>query len=121
MLRWLVDLIQTPSAFRADPWGFTRNQIGHGYLIGLLGAMLLPWWAVIVPYIALEAWQNIRRGADLSDNIEDFANVAVMVMAAETGHYGYVIVHAIYLAAGIAWRVEERYRSAVRAPHRQAR
>lgn len=106
-MKWLIDLIQTPSAFRDDPWGYARNQIGHGYAIGFGLTLLLPWWVVIAGYIALETYQRLRRGADLSDNIEDFANVAVMVLAAETGNLWFAVVHALYLIAGLIWRMEE--------------
>ncbi len=123
-MNWIIGLIETPSAFRADPLGYARNQVGHGYAIGFLGALLLPWWAAILAYIVLETWQNLRRGADLSDNIEDFANVAVMVMAATAATglamAGFMAAHALYLASGVAYRVEERYRSASSAAHRQA-
>ena len=105
-MKWLIDLIQTPSAFRDDPWGYARNQIGHGYAIGFLGTLWLGWWWVIPFYIAIEVYQITARGGEVSDSIEDFANVAVMVLAATTLHPGYLAIHAIYLLAGFIWRRE---------------
>lgn len=103
-MNWLLSLLRTPSSFQNDAWGFARNQLAHAYLVGALGAWLLPLWAVLAGYAAWEIIQRLRYGAELSDNLEDFANVAIAACAVTAGDPGYLAIHAIYLASGWCWR-----------------
>lgn len=103
-MNWLISLLKTPSAFAGDPWGYARNQIGHAYLVGAFGAYLLPLWAVLLIYAAWETIQRQFYRADLSDNLDDFANVAIAACAVAAGDPGYLAIHAIYLASGFCWR-----------------
>lgn len=115
----LSDLIRKPSSFRADPWGHARNQFLHGYAIGLLGTIWLGWWLVIPFYLLVEAYQITARDGEVSDSVEDFANVLVMVFAATAMHPGFFLIHALYLIAGLLWRMEERDRTGAHATHTQ--
>lgn len=103
-MNWLLSLLRSPSAFAGDAWGFARNQLAHAYLVGALGAVLLPLWAVLAVYAAWEIIQRVKYGAELSDNLEDFANVAIAACAGAAGDPGYLAIHAIYLASGWCWR-----------------
>lgn len=103
-MNWIITLLRTPSAFAGDPWGYARNQIGHAYLVGALGAYLLPLWSVLLIYAAWETIQRVIYGAQLSDDLEDFANVAIAACAVAAADPGYLAIHAIYLAAGFCWR-----------------
>lgn len=99
----LLDLLRTPSAFPRDPWGFARNQIGHGYLVGGLGAMLLPvWWIVLPLYAAWEFAQIENFRARPWDSVEDFANVAVIsfAVARPDAWLFFAAVHALFLLSG---------------------
>lgn len=114
MIRWLLWLLRTPTAFPADPWRYARNQLGHGYLVGGLGALLLGLHIVLPGYILWEWLQRRFHGADLSDGIEDFANVATIGFAAAVWQAGgtawpaFIAIHTIYLAAGMAYRREQQ-------------
>lgn len=119
-IAFLSDLIRKPSSFRADPWGHARNQFLHGYAIGLLGTWLTGWllgipgWAFVIPfYLLIEAYQITARDGEISDSVEDFANVLVMIFAATALHPGFFIIHALYLIAGLLWRMEDRDRQEV--------
>lgn len=103
-MNMILSLLRSPSAFAGDPWGFARNQLAHAYLVGALGAWLLPLWAVLAVYAAWELVQRVKYGADLSDNLDDMANVAIAACAVAAGDPGYLAIHAIYLASGFCWR-----------------
>ena len=112
-MKWLFELLRTPSSFPADPWGYARNQIGHGYIVG--GLPVLIWPPLIVPliigYILWEDLQITLFLADLSDSLEDLANVAVVALAAWLMQPLILVIHLLFLAAGIRRRVEERNRA----------
>lgn len=95
----LLDLLRTPSAFEHDRWGFARNQIGHGYIVGGLGAMLIGWW-ILPLYFLWEVAQEMFYNAQPWDNFEDFANVLVVCLAVMTANPWFLAVHVVYLVSG---------------------
>ena len=95
----LIDLLRSPSSFDKDRWGFARNQVGHGYIVGGIGALAIGWWILPI-YAGWEAVQRWQFGADLWDNVEDFANVMTVALAAITGNPWFLVVHAAYLLSG---------------------
>jgi hypothetical protein len=104
-MMWLIKLFRSPSAFRHDPWGYLRNQIGHAYLVGGGLALLgFPLWVIALGYAAWEAgqWQWFR--ADLDDCLEDLAHVLLIAVAAHSLIWELVVVHALFLGAGFVWR-----------------
>ena len=105
-MRWLLSLLSTPSSFPADPWGYARNQIGHGYLIGGLGALLVGILPILILYLAWEAVQYLRFGGTLSDGLEDFANVLAVALAAALWRPEIILIHTVYLAAEFSARME---------------
>ena len=107
-MNWLLLQLRTPTAFLTDPWAYLRNQAGHGYLIGGLGTIIFGLWPVLILYAVWEAIQRSFYGADLSDDIEDFANVAAVALAVSSGRAEPLIIHALVLAAGFFWRREQR-------------
>lgn len=113
MIRWLVGLLRTPSSFPADPWGYARNQIGHGYIVG--GLPVLIWPPLILPLIlAYLIWEDLQvtlYHGTLSDSLEDTANVATVALAAWMHQPLVLVIHLLFLAAGTRRRVEERNRA----------
>lgn len=107
-MRWLLSLLSTPSSFPADPWGYARNQIGHGYLIGGLGALLVGILPILILYLAWEVVQYRRFGGALSDGIQDFANVLAVAMAVSLLRPEIILIHTVYLAAEFSARMEIR-------------
>ncbi len=101
-----LDLLRSPSAFLHDRWGYARNQLGHGYLVGGL-ALFLPVWAVLAGYWAWEMVQIDRYRARPWDSVEDFANVAVIAFAVTipAASLHLMAVHALYLLAGFLRRL----------------
>ena len=85
MIRFLVHLFTTPSAYLHSWRGFLANQAGHG-AIGLVAAHLIGWWA-IPAYAALWEWQQYRYAKAhrvpvlLSDCLDDLAFVTTGVFA----------------------------------------
>lgn len=107
-MRWLLSLLSTPSSFPDDPWGYARNQIGHGYIVGGLGAFAFGVWPVLVIYLAWEWAQYALYGGTLSDGLEDFANVLVIALAVSLMRPELILIHTIYLAAEFSARFESR-------------
>lgn len=109
----MISLLTSPSFFRRDPWGFARNQSGHGYIVGGLGTLLAQAWlgpwgvpAVLAVYALWEWVQVGRYGGEVWDSIEDMANVAVIAAATvnpETFLW-FMAIHALYLGAGFLRR-----------------
>lgn len=107
----LLDLLRSPSAYRGQPWAYARNQIGHGYIVGGLPVWLLGPGALVPLLILYAVWEAIqwrRYGADLSDCIEDAAHVLAVALAVALAAPALLLVHALYLAAGIVWRIEQQ-------------
>lgn len=112
-MKWLFELLRTPSSFPTDPWGYARNQLSHGYLIGGLPVLIFPWLAVPVILIYL-LWENHQiqfYDSELSDSIEDFANVLTILLAVVLHNPALLFVHFLFLLVGIQKRVEERHRN----------
>lgn len=121
---WLVKLLRSPSSFRHDPNGYLRNQIGHAYIVGGGGVLLLPFafdliawllpWLVIPDAFALpivfagyalwefSQWHFYR--AEIDDCLEDAGHVMLIAVAANFMIWQLVIVHALFLGAGYYWR-----------------
>lgn len=104
-----------PSSYVADPWGYAKNQIGHGWLIGAGSAWLLsPTLGhgtvpiVVVAYAVLIELPQLRRfGAQVWDSVEDWAHVAACALAV-TAAWEAGAVQLAFLMSGILRRVEER-------------
>jgi hypothetical protein len=110
MIRWILRLWHTPSSFPGKPWGYALNQLGHGYVIGGLPAAiwgpsaLLP---LILGYIAIvELPQFLFWGGDPADGLEDSAHVATVAVAIAHGLWPALAAHALFVAAGVAARLE---------------
>ncbi len=97
--RLFLDALRSPSSFEGQPWRFLLNQSGHMLAVGLLGALLLPWWLVLGAYAAWEAVQYLRFQADIWDAAEDLAFVTCGVLAA-SGFPAALAPAALFLAAG---------------------
>jgi hypothetical protein len=100
-----MHLLRTPSAYWNDPWGFARNQVAHGYIIGGGGALMLSpwaWWAILPIYALWEFVQIENYRARPWDSVEDFANVAVIAFAvARPDAWAFfAAVHALFLLSG---------------------
>ncbi|PZQ99935.1 MAG: hypothetical protein DI533_04715 [Cereibacter sphaeroides] len=108
-MNWLVALLKSPSSFRADPWGYFRNQMGHAYIVGAIPVLAgVPLILVLVAYAAWEAVQFFRYDAELYDNFEDMAHVALIGFATYFWLPEFGIVQALFLGAGFFYRVAER-------------
>ena len=110
MIRWLLNLWRTPSAFKEKPWSYALNQLGHGYVIGGLPAMiwgppaLLP---LVLIYVAIvELPQLVFWKGELSDGIEDTAHVAIVAVAVAHGVWPVLAAHALFVAAGTVARMQ---------------
>lgn len=108
MILWLRDYLTTPSGFPRRPWAYAANQIGH-ILVGALVAHLTGNWlaAVAIYCLLIEAPQLALWGGDWSDGIEDTAHASAGALAIAAG-WPALIVSGLIIAAGIAWRIEER-------------
>lgn len=109
MIRWLLNLWRTPSAFKGSPWPYALNQLGHGYVIGGLPAAL---WGppALVPllmvYLAVvELPQLLFWRGELADGIEDTAHVATVAVAIAYGVWPALAAHALFVAAGTVARM----------------
>lgn len=107
-MKWLFSLLATPSSFPSDPWGYARNQIGHGYVVGGLGTLIFGIWPVLALYLVWEWVQYRRFGGSLSDGIEDCANVLAVALAVSLWRPEVILIHSIYLAAEFSARMEIR-------------
>jgi hypothetical protein len=86
------------SNFRADPYGWATNQIGHAFLVGAVLLTYLPvlacWyglgefppkWAIVVGAgIAYAAYEAIDQGWNGADTVEDWWFVIVYGAAGST-------------------------------------
>ena len=107
----MIHLLRTPSAYWNDPWGFARNQIGHGYLVGGGLALVLPaWWLVLPLYAAWEFVQIENFRARPWDSVEDFANVALIsfAVARPDAWLFFAAAHALFLLSGFLRRWAQR-------------
>lgn len=95
----LIDLLRSPSAYEHDRWGFARNQLGHGYIVGGFGALFVGWWILPV-YAAWEAVQMDQYRSKPWDSVDDFANVMTIALAAITNQPLFLAAHAAYLISG---------------------
>ncbi|WP_299734639.1 hypothetical protein [uncultured Roseobacter sp.] len=84
MTRLIARLFRNPDAYRIDPGGYARNQIGHFLVIGALPVWLgFPLWVVVVIY-ALFEWAQWRFAeAEPSDGLEDFAFVLMGALSVD--------------------------------------
>jgi hypothetical protein len=103
-MRWLLNLLRSPSSFRHDPWGYLRNQIGHAYVVGGILGLFLPIWLIALGYAIWEfsQWQWFR--AELDDCLDDMAHVMLIAVAASMMLPQLILVHALFLGAGFYWR-----------------
>lgn len=106
-MTWLIALLKSPSSFKADPWGYLRNQIGHAYVVGGLLALVLPLWLIFAGYAAWEAVQWRFYDAEAWDGFEDTANVMLIACAVHFLIWPLVVVHALFLGAGFLRRKGE--------------
>ena len=119
-------LFRTPSDFPADPWGYARNQAGHGALgagaawlgLGLAGVTGAGWIAPAVPGVYLAGfavweWLQVRRhGAEPADGVEDWTMSALPALAAsDPAARGLLALWGILFAAGVIRRVRDRNRA----------
>jgi hypothetical protein len=113
MTSFILRLFQTPSSFRADPWGYLRNQVAHGYLIGGAGTLILtaqgwsPDLALAVVLALYGLWELAQwrlARAEGWDCLEDVAFVAVVAISVARGVPEGLVVHALFLAAGFRRR-----------------
>ena len=109
MIRWLLNLWRTPSAFKGAPRAYALNQLGHGYVLGGVPAVLwgpsalLP---LILGYLAIvELPQLVFWGGELADGIEDTAHVATVAVAVAYGVWPALAAHALFIAAGTVARM----------------
>lgn len=81
----IARLFRTPSAYLRDPWGFARNQVGHGFVSALVGCLALEHsvamfaGAMIIGLFLYTWWewaQYRTQGALAWDCVEDWAFVA---------------------------------------------
>ncbi len=108
-MTWLTGLLKSPSSFQGDPWGYLRNQVGHAYLVGGLPVLLgVPLILVLLGYAIWEAVQYLRYNAELYDNLEDIAHVALIGFATHFWLPEFGIVQALFLGAGFFYRASER-------------
>lgn len=108
MIRWLLDAFRSPSAFRGDPRGYLRNQVGHAVLVGWLPVAAFGPWALAVTlpaYLAWEYGQWVVAEAEAWDSAEDVAHVLAGATAAL--FWPVAAVSAAFLTAGYLRRREE--------------
>ncbi len=112
-MKWLFELLRTPSSFPADPWGYARNQIGHGYIVGGLPVLIWPplIFPLILGYLIWEDIQITRYHGSLADSADDTANVLTIALAAWLWQPALLIVHLMFLISGVLKRIEERNRA----------
>lgn len=128
-LTYMRGLLHSPSSYRAQPWAYARNQIGHGAVgalwfdlslrLPLLAA--LPIMAVgVVGYVVWEFWQWRNADAEAWDNFDDTANVMQWAMAAACLPYsswlagGVLAASLLGLVSGVLRRIDETAQSAMR-------
>ncbi len=109
-MKWLLKLLRSPSSFPADPWGYARNQMGHGYIVGGLPVLIWPplIFPVILGYLIWEDIQITRFRSELSDSVEDAANVLTIALAVWLWQPALLLVHLLFLIAGVLKRIEEQ-------------
>lgn len=107
---WLWKLWTEPSAFKGDARGYVLNQLGHGYIIGGIPALLwgsaavLP---VVVAYLVIvEVPQAVLWDGAIGDGIEDAAHVATVAVAVAYGVWPALAAHALFIAAGMVARMK---------------
>ena len=103
-MKWLAQLFRSPNAFRDDPKGYLRNQIGHAYIVGGALAFFLPLWLIAIGYAAWEFGQWRFYKAEVDDCLEDMAHVMLIACAVIYAVPQLVLVHALFLGAGYFWR-----------------
>lgn len=107
----LAYLWRTPSAFLDDWRKYARNQAGHGavgIVAGLLTAEIGMAFGVacVVFYTAWELTQWQFRRAAASDCAEDWAFAFTGFAIGLTQAWLFLVTMAVYLIAGIFWRIE---------------
>jgi hypothetical protein len=108
-IRWLGRLWRTPSDFEGSPLEYALNQIGHGYLIGGVPALiwgpaaLLP--LVLVYLAVVELPQLVFWRGRVADGLEDAAHVATVAVAVAYGAWPALAAHALFVAAGTVARM----------------
>ena len=109
MIAWLLEQWQTPSDFKGSPLGYALNQLGHGYLIGGIPALiwgpeaLLP---LILVYLAVvELPQIVFWRGQIADGLEDAAHVATVAVAVAYGVWPALGAHVLFVAAGTVGRM----------------
>jgi hypothetical protein len=110
MLKWLLNLLRTPSGFIADPWGYLRNQSLHGLVFGV-GAVFLgvPWWVAAIGYwVLVEQVQIALFDGATWDSLEDVAFVATAAATAAYAFWPGLLIFALFIASGFARRRTER-------------
>lgn len=97
-----VDAWNNPDDFRDDPKGYLVNVIGHG-LIGWGLIFFAGWPFAVAFWLVWEVTQYRRRGAKRFDALED---LAFELSALWVRIFGWpaLVVLAIWMAAGFAWR-----------------
>lgn len=108
-ITWLIKLWTSPSAFKGDPRGYVLNQLGHGYIIGGIPALL---WgpAVLLPLIIayvviVELPQAMLWGGSVGDGLEDTGHVATVAVAVAYGVWPALLAHLLFVIAGAMARL----------------
>lgn len=111
LIRRIVHLWQTPSAFRDEPGKYARNVAGHSLAVGFLPGLILGPAGVGLGLGLYAMWELSQwqwRRATPADCWEDWAFVAAGAFLGLTGSLGYLILILAFLGAGIFLRAEGR-------------
>lgn len=110
-MKWIFKLLRSPSSFPADPWGYARNQMGHGYIVGGLPVYIWPNSIVLVwlVYLIWEQIQLIKYNGELSDGLEDFTQVLAISLAVYLHQPALMVVQLMFMLVGILFRYEEKW------------
>lgn len=103
-MNWLLTLFRTPSGFPDDPWGYLRNQIGHAYIVGGVGALFLPLWMIAILYAAWEFAQYEWFYGEAWDGVEDMGHVMFVACIVSYLTPAFLAVHALFLISGFLRR-----------------